>query len=212
MDNHQQSSLSSFLIIHGIMDRSPHVFLASASPRRQALLTQIGIGYTLVHAGVDEALLPDESAGDYVRRVALEKVRSGRAQLAGDAGSPVLGADTAVVVDGRILGKPRDRDEGIGMLLALSGRSHQVLSAVALAAGREVVRVSESRVTFRALTPAQCAAYWETGEPRDKAGGYAIQGRGAVFVSRLEGSYSGVMGLPVYETAELMREFGIEVL
>jgi septum formation protein len=212
MDNHQQSSLSSFLIIHGIMDRSPHVFLASASPRRQALLTQIGIGYTLLHAGVDEALFPDEPARDYVRRVALEKVRAGRALLAEDAGSPVLGADTAVVVDGRIMGKPRDRDEGIDMLLALSGRSHQVLSAVALAADREAVRVSESRVTFRRLTQAQCAAYWDTGEPRDKAGGYAIQGRGAVFVSRLEGSYSGVMGLPVYETAELMREFGIEVL
>jgi septum formation protein len=176
------------------------------------LLTQIGIGYTLLHAGVDEALLPDESAGDYVRRVALEKVRAGRALLAGDAGSPVLGADTAVVVDGRIMGKPRDRNEGIDMLLALSGRSHQVLSAVALAAGREAVRVSESRVTFRRLTQAQCAAYWDTGEPRDKAGGYAIQGRGAVFVSRLEGSYSGVMGLPVYETAELLRESGIEVL
>ena len=130
----------------------------------------------------------------------------------GDAGSPVLGADTAVVVDGRIMGKPRDRNEGIDMLLALSGRSHQVLSAVALAAGREAVRVSESRVTFRTLTQAQCAAYWDTGEPRDKAGGYAIQGRGAVFVSRLEGSYSGVMGLPVYETAELLREFGIEVV
>jgi septum formation protein len=110
------------------------------------------------------------------------------------------------------MGKPRDRNEGIDMLLALSGRSHQVLSAVALAAGREAVRVSESRVTFRRLTQAQCAAYWDTGEPRDKAGGYAIQGRGAVFVSRLEGSYSGVMGLPVYETAELLREFGIEVV
>jgi septum formation protein len=194
------------------MDGSPHVYLASASPRRQALLTQIGIGYTLLHAGVDESLRPGESAGDYVRRVALEKVRAGRALLAGDAASPVLGADTAVVVDGRIMGKPRDRDEGIDMLLALSGRSHQVLSAVALSAGREAVRVSESRVTFRTLTQGQCAAYWDTGEPRDKAGGYAIQGRAAVFVSRLEGSYSGVMGLPLYETAELLREFGIEVL
>jgi nucleoside triphosphate pyrophosphatase len=194
------------------MDRLPHVFLASASPRRQALLTQIGIGYTLLHPGIDEMPLPDEPAGDYVRRVALEKVRAARAQLPVGAGSPVLGADTAVVVDGRIMGKPRDRDEGIDMLLALSGRSHQVLSAVALAAGREAVRMSESRVTFCSLTQAQCAAYWDTGEPGDKAGGYAIQGRAAVFVSRLEGSYSGVMGLPVYETAELLREFGIEVM
>jgi len=195
-----------------MMDRSPHVFLASASPRRRELLTRIGVGYTLLHAEVDEALLPGESAGDYVRRVALEKVRAGRRLLSGDAGSPVLGADTAVVVDGRIMGKPRGRDEGIDMLLTLSGRSHQVLSAVALSAGREAVRVSESRVTFRTLTQAQCAAYWDTGEPHDKAGGYAIQGRAAVFVSRLEGSYSGVMGLPVYETAELLQEFGIEIL
>ena len=175
-------------------------------------MTQIGIGYTLLQVEVDEALLPDEPAGDYVRRVALEKVRAGRALLPGDACSPVLGADTAVVVDGRIMGKPRNRDEGIDMLLTLSGRSHQVLSAVALATGRESVRLSESRVTFRTLTPAQCAAYWDTGEPRDKAGGYAIQGRAAVFVFRLEGSYSGVMGLPVYETAELLQEFAIKVL
>jgi len=195
-----------------MMDRSPHVFLASASPRRRELLTRIGVGYTLLHAEVDEALLPGESAGDYVRRVALEKVRAGRRLLSGDAGSPVLGADTAVVVDGRIMGKPRGRDEGIDMLLTLSGRSHQVLSAVALSAGREAVRVSESRVTFRTLTQAQCAAYWDTGEPHDKAGGYAIQGRAAVFVSRLEGSFSGVMGLPVYETAELLQEFGIGIL
>jgi septum formation protein len=194
------------------MGETPQVFLASASPRRQALLTQIGIGYTLLHAEVDEAWLPGEPAEDYVRRVALEKARAGRALLSGQAGLPVLGADTAVVADGRIMGKPRDRDEGIDMLLSLSGRSHQVLSAVALSAAREAVRVSESRVTFRTLTRAQCAAYWDTGEPLDKAGGYAIQGRAAVFVSRLEGSYSGVMGLPVYETAELLREFGIEVL
>ena len=193
------------------MGRSPHVFLASASPRRRELLTQIGVDYTLLHAEVDETLHPGESAGEYVRRVALEKVRAGRALLSGDAASPVLGADTAVVVDDRIMGKPRDREEGIDMLLSLSGRTHEVLSAVALAAGQEAVRVSASRVTFRVLTHTQCTAYWDTGEPHDKAGGYAIQGRAAVFVSRLEGSYSGVMGLPVYETAELLREFGIEV-
>jgi septum formation protein len=193
------------------MGRSQHVFLASASPRRRELLAQIGVDYTLLHAEVDETVHPGESAADYVRRVALEKVRTARELLSGEAASPVLGADTAVVIDGSIMGKPRDRKEGIAMLLALSARTHEVLSAVALGGGREAVRVSKSRVTFRALTPAQCAAYWETGEPHDKAGGYAIQGRAAVFVSRLEGSYSGVMGLPVYETAELLREFGIEV-
>jgi septum formation protein len=194
------------------MGRAPHVYLASASPRRRELLNQIGVDYTLLHAEVDETLHPDESAVDYVRRVALDKVRAGRELLSAEGDAPVLGADTAVVIDGRILGKPRDREEGIGMLLALSGRSHEVLSAVALSAGREAVRVCVSRVTFCALTPAQCAAYWETGEPQDKAGGYAIQGRAAVFVARIEGSYSGVMGLPVYETADLLREFGIEVI
>jgi septum formation protein len=165
-----------------------------------------------LHAEVDEARRPGEPAEDYVRRLALEKARAGWALLAGQTGFPVLGADTAVVADGRILGKPRDRDDGIEMLQALSGRSHQVLSAVALVAGREAVRVNASSVTFRTLTRPQCVAYWDTGEPLDKAGGYAIQGRAAVFVSRLEGSYSGVMGLPVYETAELLREFGISVL
>jgi septum formation protein len=194
------------------MDRSPHIYLASASPRRQDLLSQIGVTFTLLHTGVDEAQLPGESADEYVRRLALEKARAGRALLAGRAGSPVLGADTAVVADGRILGKPRDRDDGIDMLQALSGRSHLVFSAVALAAGREAVRVSTSAVTFRTLTRAQCVAYWDTGEPLDKAGGYAIQGRAAMFVSRLEGSFSGVMGLPVYETAELLQEFGIRLM
>jgi septum formation protein len=194
------------------MDRSPHIYLASASPRRQDLLSQIGVTFTLLHTGVDEAQLPGESADEYVRRLALEKARAGRALLAGRAGCPVLGADTAVVADGRILGKPRDRNDGIDMLQALSGRSHLVFSAVALAAGREAVRVSTSAVTFRTLTRAQCVAYWDTGEPLDKAGGYAIQGRAAMFVSRLEGSFSGVMGLPVYETAELLQEFGIRLM
>jgi septum formation protein len=194
------------------MGASPHIFLASTSPRRQALLAQIGIGFTLVHAEVDEAQLPGESAADYVRRLALAKARAGRVVLAGSAGGPVLGADTAVVAGGRILGKPRDRDDAIDMLQTLSGRRHLVLSAVAIAAEREAVRVNTTAVTFRLLTRAQCAAYWETGEPIDKAGGYAIQGRAAVFVSRIEGSYSGVMGLPVYETAELLQEFGIGVL
>jgi nucleoside triphosphate pyrophosphatase len=199
-------------ILQGIMDGSPHIYLASTSPRRLALLAQIGVSFTLLHARVDEAQLPGESADEYVRRLALEKARAGRSLLAARNERPVLGADTAVVADGRILGKPRNREDALDMLQVLSGRSHLVLSAVALAAGREAVRVSTSSVTFRTVTRAQCAAYWETGEPRDKAGGYAIQGRAAVFVSRLEGSYSGVMGLPVYETAELLQEFGIGVL
>ena len=124
----------------------------------------------------------------------------------------MLGADTSVVVDNRILGKPRDRTQGIAMLRRLSGVTHHVYSAVALVGGeREGSRLSVSAVSFRPLSPQECEDYWRSGEPADKAGGYAIQGKGAMFVSRLEGSYSGVMGLPLFETAELLREFGLAV-
>ena len=122
---------------------------------------------------------------------------------------PVLGADTCVVADGRIMGKPRDRTHALEMLRLLSGSTHEVLTAVALAGDHEALRLNASRVTFRSLSRAECAAYWNTGEPADKAGAYAIQGLAALFVSHLDGSYSGVMGLPLYETAELLREFGI---
>jgi septum formation protein len=111
-----------------------------------------------------------------------------------------------------MLGKPRDRVQAVEMLLRLSGRNHQVHTAVALAGMREAVRISTSRVTFRTLERAECEAYWNTGEPRDKAGGYAIQGRAAAFVSRLEGSYSGVVGLPLYETVQLLKEFSINIM
>jgi septum formation protein len=121
----------------------------------------------------------------------------------------VLGADTAVVVGGEVLGKPGNREEGIAMLRRLSGVTHHVYSGVALVGDDEATRLSVSAVSFRSLTLEECQAYWRTGEPADKAGAYAIQGRGAVFISRLEGSYSGVMGLPLFESAELLREFGI---
>ena len=124
----------------------------------------------------------------------------------------MLGADTTVVAGNLIMGKPRDRDHAVAMLQQLSGRTHQVISAVALAGVSEAVRLSISNVRFRTLAVAECQAYWETGEPWDKAGGYAIQGRAAQFVERLEGSYSGVMGLPLYETAELLKEFNINIL
>lgn len=188
----------------------PRVYLASASPRRRELLAQIGVEYRLVSVQVDETLRPKEAPGDYVARLALEKARAGRATLAGEADAPVLGADTSVVVEGAILGKPRNRADALEMLGRLSGRDHQVLSAVALVAvGREAVRVQVSRVWFRPLMPGEAEAYWETGEPADKAGAYAIQGRAACFAQRLDGSYSGVMGLPLYETCELLREFAI---
>ncbi len=193
------------------MTTGPAIYLASQSPRRRELLWQIGVTHEVLPVIVDERLHGGESARDYVVRVALEKARSGRAALAAGQASPVLGADTAVVIGGEVLGKPADRDAGIAMLQRLSGTTHEVFSAVALAGATEAVRVSISRVTFRTLTVRECAAYWQTGEPLDKAGAYAIQGRAAVFITRIEGSYSGVMGLPLYETAELLKESGITV-
>ncbi|NNG12409.1 MAG: septum formation inhibitor Maf [Halobacteria archaeon] len=194
------------------MDSSADLFLASSSPRRRQLLAQLGIRFSLLPIEIDEAQQPGEAAADYVCRLALDKARAGWASLGDSPLRPVLGADTAVIVDGEIMGKPRDRNHGLEMLQRLSGRSHQVLSAVALVGRNEAVRLSSSSVTFRTLNAADCEAYWATGEPRDKAGGYAIQGLAAIFITRLDGSYSGVMGLPLYETAELLQEFAINVL
>lgn len=192
---------------------APQLYLASQSPRRRELLGQIGIRYESLAVVVDEALRPGESAPAYVTRLALAKARAGWQSLGERPPRPVLGADTAVVVDGAIFGKPRDRDEGLAMLARLSGRRHRVASAVALVNdGREGVRLQQSEVCLRALSPGECRAYWASGEPADKAGGYAIQGRAAAFVAELRGSYSGVVGLPLFETAELLAEFGIHLL
>jgi len=169
------------------------------------LLWQIGVAHRIAIAGVDETPRAGEAAADCVRRLALAK-----AKKVWTPGLPVLGADTAVVLDGELLGKPRDRHGALSMLTRLSGRSHRVLSAVALVDGRgSQLRLSDSEVQFRTLGAAECEHYWDSGEPRDKAGGYAIQGLGAVFVSRLLGSYSGVMGLPLCETAELLDAAGV---
>ena len=194
------------------MNSKKHIYLASASPRRRELLRQIGIEFTLLKVDVDETPLPGEPAEAFVRRLALEKARAGRLQLAHGDDTPVLGADTAVVIDGTIMGKPRDRAHGLAMLQALSGRTHQVMTAVALAGRHELSRVSISDVSFDELDNATCAAYWASGEPLDKAGGYAIQGLGGAFVTRLQGSYSGVVGLPLNETAALLGEFDIYIL
>ncbi len=189
---------------------SAQLYLASASPRRRALLRQIGVTYRLLPVAVDETLLPDERSCVYVARLAQAKAQAGWQAVGRRQPLPVLGADTAVVVDDTILGKPQNRNEGLAMLARLSGREHRVLSAIALAtATGDAVKVQESRVWFRELTPMECAAYWDSGEPLDKAGGYGIQGRAAAFIAHLQGSYSGVMGLPLFETAELLREFGI---
>ncbi|HYQ37755.1 MAG TPA: Maf family protein [Pseudomonas sp.] len=183
--------------------------LASASPRRRELLLQIGVPHRRVAAPIDESVLPGETPAAYVERLARAKAAAGLAAL-GEPTACVLGADTAVVLDGRILGKPLDRADGLAMLAALSGRSHEVLTAVAVADGSRCrAQVVSSRVHLRPIAPAEQQAYWETGEPLDKAGGYAIQGLAAIFVDRLEGSYSAVVGLPLAETAALLAEFGI---
>jgi len=188
------------------------IYLASASPRRRELLTQIGIRYELLKVTVPEIPLLGEKAQDFVQRVALEKAQAGKCLLTPEDTHPVLGADTAVVIDGCILGKPADRQEELGMLTSLSGRRHQVMSAVAMAAEHAAVILNISQVTFRNLSVEEIEAYWESGECYDKAGAYAIQGRAAIFVQELRGSYSGVMGLPLYETAALLQQFGINPL
>lgn len=189
-------------------DRSPLLCLASNSPRRRELLTQIGVPHRVRAANVDESVQPGERAADYVRRLARSKAL---AVAALGEPLPVLAADTIVVLDGLLCGKPADEAEGAAMLERLSGRTHEVLTAVALSRARHEpsLRVSSSAVRLRTLSHAECLAYWRTGEGRDKAGGYAIQGRAAVFVEHLSGSYSGVMGLPLFETAELLLEAGI---
>lgn len=189
------------------MQSPPVLCLASISPRRRELLTQIGVPHIIRGADIDESVWPGELPRRYVARMAREKALA--IQRRGEA-LPVLAADTTVVLDGQIHGKPADRQEGLQMLARLSGRTHLVLTAVALAqASRLRVRLSASAVTFRTLTPEERAAYWETGEPRDKAGAYGIQGYGAVLIRCLTGSHSGVMGLPLKETADLLRLAGI---
>lgn len=186
------------------------LYLASGSPRRRELLTQIGVPFITLSASIDETPLPAEAASGYVERLALEKARAGLASLERTDAAVVLGADTAVVVDGRILGKPVDRADALAMLDALSGREHEVLTAVALVSvAREDAHVVTSRVRMRALAPGEAQAYWQTGEPQDKAGSYAIQGLAGVFVTQLEGSYSAVVGLPLCETAQMLEAFGI---
>ena len=186
------------------------VYLASGSPRRRELLQQIGVSFRVVGTAVDETVLRCERAPAYVLRLAAAKADAGWERGRDGADAPVLAADTAVVLDGNILGKPTDQQDAESMLRRLSGRTHEVLTAIALrtAAGLRS-RISRSEVTFRAIAPAEAQAYWDSGEPRDKAGAYAIQGRAAVFIADLRGSFSGVMGLPLFETAELLDEAGV---
>ncbi len=184
------------------------LILASSSPRRQELLTQIGVPFSVQVPAIDETPLVGEAPPAYVQRMAEEKARAVLAQQAGDV--CVLAADTSVIVDELILGKPADAADAKAMLRRLSGREHQVLSAIAVAdQSRLNSHVVSCKVAFRTLTDAEIDAYWLTGEPRDKAGSYAIQGLGAVFVQAIHGSYSAVVGLPLAETAALLGEFAI---
>jgi septum formation protein len=191
------------------MPDEPVLCLASASPRRRELLSQIGVPHRVVPAAIDEAVRPFELPHDYVLRVARSKAEA-VAGSAAASGLPVLAADTSVVVGGRVYAKPTGPAEAFAMLESLAGATHVVLSAVVLAArGTLRTRTVESQVRFRPIATEELRAYCATAEPYDKAGGYAIQGLAAVFVAEIRGSYSGVMGLPLCETAELLRDAGI---
>lgn len=186
------------------------IVLASASARRSQLLRQIGVRHEVVAADIDECPQPGEHPAAYVERLARDKAQAVVNALDGRPDRPVLAADTTVVEGGRIFGKPEDEAACVAMLGALAGRTHEVLTAIALwNAGQLRLVLSTSYVTFRAIDAGECRRYWVTGEPAGKAGAYAIQGRGAVFVSRLEGSFSGVMGLPLFETAALLDAAGV---
>ena len=193
-------------------DSAALLVLASASPRRRELLAQLGVRFRSTVAEIDETRLPGEEAEPYAVRVAAAKGRA-VADLNSCAGLPVLAADTVVAIDGYVLQKPADRKAGVEMLMRLAGCEHHVISAVAVVHGG-VLRTSVNRTAVRLsnITRDQANRYWDTGEPEDKAGGYAIQGLGAVFVAHIEGSYSAVMGLPLFETARLLAQCGIGVL
>lgn len=184
------------------------IYLASQSPRRRELLKQINIPFRTVSVEINETPRADESPRDYVKRMAMEKAQHA---LAADMKFPLLAADTTVVCGTRIFGKPADKADFLQMMQILGGNTHQVMTSVAVAAtGREAkIRLCISEVKFKPVSNLVAQRYWETGEPRDKAGGYGIQGLGAIFIEQIHGSYSGIMGLPLYETAELLSEFGV---
>lgn len=191
------------------MTQSVALKLASSSPRRREILSALGLEFSIAAAEVDETPFADETAVDMVVRLAVTKAEA----VAAMPGDLIIAADTAVVIDSRVLGKPADRDECLAMLGALAGQRHTVFTGVALRSNDETrTTVSETDVFFRNISRDEALAYWQSGEPRDKAGAYAIQGIGGAFVERIEGSYSGVVGLPIFETVELLREVGFDLL
>lgn len=184
----------------------PVIYLASNSPRRAQLLTQIGVSFQCVKADIKECLQQGELAEQYVKRLATQKAQAGF--LNSYQNKPVLGADTIVVIDGSILEKPRDKIHALEMMLKLSGSTHQVFTAIALVNKHKTKQVMvKTEVTFKVLTKQEISDYWHTGEPNDKAGGYGIQGIAAKFITHINGSYSAVVGLPLYETDMLIKEF-----
>jgi septum formation protein len=185
--------------------------LASASPRRREILASLGVPHTWAGTAVDEAPAAGERASDLALRLARAKAMAARASRAGER--IILGADTVVTLDDRLFGKPGSEEEAVAMLSQLSGRTHRVITAVVLRTpDGELTAVSESGVTFRRIETDEARGYWQSGEPEGKAGAYAIQGIGGTFVKALSGSYSGVVGLPVYETGVLLRQAGVDLL
>ena len=188
------------------------IYLASQSPRRKALLAQIGVNFKALHVDVDESVQLQESPENYVKRLAMEKAQNGYQQLTNNM-LPVLAADTCIVFHDEIIGKPVNAADACAILARLSGQAHKVLTAVAVVDGDKIEsKVQESKVSFRELSPAEIASYVNTGEPLDKAGAYAVQGLAAVFIESIAGSYSGIMGLPLFETSELLKKFGLNVI
>ena len=186
------------------------LYLASKSPRRRELLARLGLSFGMLDLDIPEQRQPGEPAEEYVRRVAREKAGAGLLSVVGNPSAVVLGSDTEVILDDEVFGKPRDDAHARAMLRRLAGRTHAVVSAVSLVSpSREAQVVATSQVTFDPIDDAQIDAYLATGEHRGKAGAYAIQGAAEAFVARLDGSYSGVMGLPLRETSRLLREFGL---
>lgn len=189
---------------------SPPLYLASTSPRRRELLAQLGLEFAVLGVDVDESRYAAEAPAAYVARLAREKAAAGVAQIGEGV---VVAADTSVVLGDEVLGKPPTLEVAMAMWQRLSAREHQVLTGVAVAsAAGALVQVVTTRVWLREISHAEMQAYWESGEPRDKAGGYAIQGLGTIFVTGIEGSYSNVVGLPLAETAEMLARFGVAVL
>ena len=190
--------------------KKQQVYLASGSPRRAELLTQMGVNFQRVSINVPEILSEDESCEDYVFRLAQEKAKAGLDSLS-EENSVVIGADTVILLGDSIMQKPIDENDAFKMLSLLSNNTHLVLTAVSVCnQEKSETVVQTNKVTMCEISEAEISHYWFSGEPQDKAGGYAVQGKGAMFIKHIEGSYSGIMGLPIYETARLLNSFGVK--